>query len=232
MKVLKENLSGIVVLTLKGEFDSFVTNPFSNEIAKVHDEGVHKIVLNMRLVKFVNSTALGAMIKARKGCRSAGGDLVVSQPSPSVREAMESLGLDRLFSIFDDDDAALTELDKAGAVELDEESESAVMIHVPEVPRPIVARLRKLEIDSIECRMPPGSPELARGRELRLKFRLPLYRKEYFELAGRVERSSNDADGRSIVTLRITEASDADRKAIESFVDDMRELRDAARDGA
>ncbi|GJM20394.1 MAG: hypothetical protein DHS20C15_03090 [Planctomycetota bacterium] len=230
MKVLKENLSGIVVLTLKGEFDSFVTNPFSTEIGKVQDEGVHKIVLNMRLVKFVNSTALGAMIKARKGCRAAGGDLVVSQPSPSVREAMESLGLDRLFSIFDDDDAALAELDKSGAVELDEDAESTVMIHVPEATRPIVARLRKLEADSIECRMPAGAPDLVRGRELRLKFRLPLYRKEYFEVAGRVERCESEG-GQAVVTLHITEASDADREAIESFVDDMRELRDAARGG-
>ena len=32
MKVLKENLGGIVVLTLKGEFDTFVTGAFSNEI--------------------------------------------------------------------------------------------------------------------------------------------------------------------------------------------------------
>jgi anti-anti-sigma factor len=85
LTVLQENLSVIVVLTLKGEFDSFVTNAFSNEIAKVNADGVHRIVLNMRLVKFVNSTALGAMIKARKQCRASGGDLVVSQPSARVR---------------------------------------------------------------------------------------------------------------------------------------------------
>ena len=71
MNVLKENLGGIVVLTLKGEFDTFVTGAFSNEITNCLSEGAHSIVLNMRLVKFVNSTALGSMIKARKQCLAA-----------------------------------------------------------------------------------------------------------------------------------------------------------------
>ena len=110
MKLLKESLGNVVLLTLKGEFDSFVTNAFGNEIAKIQGEGANRIVLNQRLVKFINSTALGSIIKARKACREAGGDLVISSPSPAVREAMESLGLDRVFRIYEDDDAAVAAL--------------------------------------------------------------------------------------------------------------------------
>ena len=228
MKVLKENLSGIVVLTLKGEFDSFVTSPFSNEIGKVHADDIHKVVLNMRLVKFVNSTALGAMIKARKGCKAEGGDLVISQPSSGVREAMESLGLDRLFSIYDDDDAAIAALDRTASVELDGESESAVMIHLPEVNRPVVARLRRLEKDSIDCQVPASNEALVEGRAVRLKFRLPLYRKEFFDLNARIERVQVDPASTTI-SMHFTKVSDEDRTAIESFVADMNDLRDAAR---
>ena len=115
MKLVKEVRDGIVVLTLKGEFDSFVTGSFSGEISKVQEEGGHRIVLNQRLVKFINSTALGSIIKARKGCREAGGDLVISSPSHAVREAMESLGLDRVFRIFEDDEAAVAALSADGA---------------------------------------------------------------------------------------------------------------------
>ena len=228
MKVLKENLSGIVVLTLKGEFDSFVTSPFSNEIGKVHADGIHKIVLNMRLVKFVNSTALGAMIKARKGCKSEGGDLVISQPSSGVREAMESLGLERLFSIYDDDDEAITALDRTASVELDGESESAVMIHLPEANRPVVARLRRLEKDSIDCQVQTAQEALVEGRAVRLKFRLPLYRKEFFDLNARIE-CVQASPASTTLSMHFTEVSDEDRAAIESFVADMNDLRDAAR---
>lgn len=107
MKVFKESNGDAVVLTLKGEFDSFVTGPFSEEVQKVLESGTSALVLNMRLVKFVNSTALGAMIRARKAAKEAGGDLAVSQPSQAVREAMEALGLEKLFSFHDGDDAAV-----------------------------------------------------------------------------------------------------------------------------
>jgi anti-anti-sigma factor len=231
MKVLKENLDGIVMLTLKGEFDSFVTGAFTREIEKVREEGCHRIVLNMSQVKFINSTALGAIIKARKGCRAGQGDLVVSTPSAAVREAMESLGLDRLFSIHADDDEALQALEGASAVELEGNSESAVMIHVPETTRPIVARLRRLDTQSLECRLTSGPPvKLAEGREVRLKFRLALYRKEYFDVTARIERIEAGAPGGTGLVLRFTRMSDEDRAAIESFVEDMSELRRAARD--
>src|SRR5262249_12626567 len=155
MKVLKENLGGIVVLTLKGEFDTFVTSAFGHEITNVISEGAHSIVLNMRLVKFVNSTALGAMIKARKQCLAAHGHLVISQPSPAVREAMESLGLDRLFQIFEDDESAVASVEGGGlSVDLEGESESAVLVHVAESPRPLVGRIRRLDADTLECRLP------------------------------------------------------------------------------
>ncbi len=230
MKLLKENLGGVVVLTLKGEFDSFVTNAFGNEIAKVQADGTHRIVLNMRLVKFVNSTALGSMIKARKACRAEGGDLVVSQASSAVKEAMESLGLDRLFTIHDDDETALAALDDSDTVELEQGAESTVMIIVPEETRPTVARLARLDADGMECRI-AGKPksQLTHGRAVSLKFRLQLYRKDYFELGARIEASA-ETDGQTVLTLRFLDVSATDAADIERFVADMNELRRAARE--
>jgi anti-anti-sigma factor len=229
VKLLKESLGNVTLLTLKGEFDSFVTNAFGNEIAKIQAEGVHRIVLNMAQVKFVNSTALGAVIKARKNCRSAQGDVIISSPSQPVRDAMDSLGLDRLFAICDDDVSALAAIEGTQSIELDDDSDSAVMIHVAEVPRPIVGRLKRLDQTGLECRLTGAPPiKFADGRELRLKFRLPLYRREYFELQALVDRVEASPGGLTL-GLRFTEMSDEDRAAIESFVADMNELRKAAR---
>jgi anti-sigma B factor antagonist len=229
MKLLKENLGHVVLLTLKGEFDSFVTNAFGNEIAKVQAEGVHRIVLNMAQVKFVNSTALGAVIKARKNCRAAQGDVIISSPSQPVRDAMDSLGLDRLFSICDSDEQALAAVEGSQSIELDDDSDSAVMIHLPEHQRPIVGRLKRLDQVGLECRLAGALPvKFTDGREVRLKFRLPLYRREYFELDAIVDRVEPSAGGITL-GLRFTRMNDEDRKGIESFVGDMNELRKAAR---
>ena len=230
MKLLKETLTDAVVLTLKGEFDSFVTNAFGGEIQKVFDDGIHNIVLNMRLVKFVNSTALGAMIKARKGCKAGHGDLVVSQPSAAVREAMQSLGLDRLFSIYEDDEEAVGALGQSSTVEMQGAEESTVMISIPGETGVVVGRLKRLDVDAIECRVDKAVDKFVHGRQVELKFRLPLYRKEYFELKARVE-SCDANDNGAVVGMHFTEVSDDDRADIETFVDDMGELRKAARGG-
>ena len=228
MKVLKENLGGIVVLTLKGEFDTFVTGAFSNEIGNCLAEGAHSIVLNMRLVKFVNSTALGSMIKARKQCLAAHGNLVVSQPSAAVREAMESLGLDRLFQLFEDDEAAIGSLDGGVSVDMEGESETAVMITSADSPRPQVARIKRLDADTLDCRLSTPAGKLAKGSEVRLKFRLPLYRREFFDLTARVEKAADQPAGATL-SLRFMKVSPEDRADIQKFLDDMGDLRRAAR---
>ncbi len=110
MKVTKDDRDGIIVLTLKGDFDHAVAPAFDAEIGKLLEDGSQRIVLNMRLVTFINSTALGSMIKARKRCRALDGDLVVSQPGACVREGFRLLGLDRLFIVFKDDEQALAAL--------------------------------------------------------------------------------------------------------------------------
>ena len=43
MKVVKETYDGAVVLTLKGEFDSFVTGAFSTEIESVDDAEIESV---------------------------------------------------------------------------------------------------------------------------------------------------------------------------------------------
>ena len=73
--------------------------------------------------------------------------------------------------------------------------------------------------------------KLVQGRELQLKFRLPLYRKEFFEVSARIETVTSEGDACDL-TMHFTQMSDDDRHDIEGFVTDMQELRDAARGGS
>lgn len=228
MKLRKENRDGITVITLEGEFDAFVIKAFNNEITKILEEGTDQIVLNLALVKFVNSTALGSILRAHKECARAGGSLIVSQPSAPVRDAMQSLGLDRHFSICATDDEAVAALQGEGAVDIDPASASAVMIHIPESTRTQVAKMTRLDAESLECRLNKPPDKLVHGRTVQLKFRLPLYRREYFEPSARIE-SVESGSGTTNLTMRFTEISDDDQAAIENFVSDMNELRRAAR---
>jgi hypothetical protein len=103
-----------------------------------------------------------------------------------------------------------------------------VLLHVPESPRPLVARIRRLDADMLECRLTAPGVKLTAGREVSLKFRLPLYRKDFFELTAKVD-SVEDGPGGTALALRFTRVSAADRADIQKFLDDMGDLRRAAR---
>jgi anti-anti-sigma factor len=94
------------VLHLRGEFDTYYVRSLQEEVDELIAAGTVNLVLNLRLVKFINSTALGAIIKASRQCQAKGGKLALSRPSPFCRGIIEKVGLDRVVSIYDSDDEA------------------------------------------------------------------------------------------------------------------------------
>ncbi|MBL8862878.1 MAG: anti-sigma factor antagonist [Planctomycetes bacterium] len=94
------------ILHLRGEFDTFYVTALQQEIDALVKQGVVRIVLNLRLVRYINSTALGALARIRKQLEGKGGKVVVSRPSSFVRDMLTKVGLDRVLGIYDSDEAA------------------------------------------------------------------------------------------------------------------------------
>lgn len=133
MHITVEPQDGYSVLHLRGEFDTFYCPALQQEIDGLQAAGVHRVVLNLRLVKFINSTALGAIIKASKALSGQGGQLVIARPSNFCRDIMEKVGLDRVVPILGSDEeagAAVMESARKAAEDDNapfEEDEAAVM---------------------------------------------------------------------------------------------------------
>jgi len=106
MHITVEPQDGYTVVHLRGEFDTFYCPALQKEIDALITAGVVRVVLSLRLVKFINSTALGSIIKASKLLSSHGGMLAIARPSAFCLDIMEKVGLDRVVSIFDNDEAA------------------------------------------------------------------------------------------------------------------------------
>jgi anti-anti-sigma factor len=116
MHITVEPRESHAILHLRGEFDTYYVPLLQEEIDGLLKAGVRHAALNLRLVKFVNSTALGAMIKASKLLDREGGKLVISRPSKFCRDILEKVGLDRVIPIFDTDEAAAAALISEGAL--------------------------------------------------------------------------------------------------------------------
>lgn len=114
MHITVEPSENHAILHLRGEFDTYYCPLLQKEIEGVQKADVHRIVLNLRMVKFINSTALGAIIKSSKQLSKVGGKLVISRPSSFCRDILEKVGLDRVVPVFDTDEAAVEFLQDGG----------------------------------------------------------------------------------------------------------------------
>lgn len=110
MHITVEPRDNHAVLHMRGEFDTYYVPEMQREIDALVKSGIVRIALNLRFVKFVNSTALGAMIKASKQLSGKGGKLVVSRPSSFCRDIMGKVGLDRVVGVYATDEEAVEAL--------------------------------------------------------------------------------------------------------------------------
>lgn len=106
MKITLESGGDLAILSLAGEFDATSCPLLRSEIEGLIAAGDRRVVLNLRRLKFIDSSAIGAMIEAMGELVASGGGLVISHPSKFCRDVFERLGLDQVLSIHATDEAA------------------------------------------------------------------------------------------------------------------------------
>lgn len=110
MHITVEPRESYAILYLSGEFDTYYVPALQTEIDSLLKAGVSSAVLNLRLVKFINSTALGAIIKASKQLGKEGGKLTIAHPSKFCRDIFQKVGLDRVVPVYDTEEEAAANL--------------------------------------------------------------------------------------------------------------------------
>jgi len=262
MHISVEHGDNYATLHLRGEFDTYYCKKLQEEIDALAEGGVPHVVLNLRLVKFINSTALGAIIKASKSLAARDGRLVLSRPSSFCRDIIEKVGLDRVVPIFDSDEEAAAGLfagkqktAKAGEHAQDEDESSVLFTPVDEkriehfvkaTPRgkavpPAhwtgVGRMSSLDEHGLRFNWNGGETALepfamgqllAIGTELKVKFRLPLFKHGYCDAVATVSEVEERGDGVKIGAA-FTQIDDKTLAAVRQYAADLKFLKDELR---
>lgn len=220
MKLEHTQQGDVTILEFTGEFDAFNLGPVSKAIDDMIAHGQSKLVFQLKLLTFLNSSALGYLIKARKKAQAAGGDAVLAEPSKFVRKLLATVGLDKLFSIYDDTASALKHfgggLMAPGANLSNEEADESLLganaiiftLDVEGRSRKYIGKIASLYADGLKFRWDvPGWSRDARpplstanfdkvacpGAVVQVKFRQPfLVQGRYFEMASTVVRATRD----------------------------------------
>lgn len=248
MRIEEDTLgSDYAILRLRGEFDTPFVPEFEQTIDSLAGKGKARVILNLRFLRLINSTALGALVRTQKKLRQMGGDLVVSHPSEFCQDVFAKLHLDKLIKIYENDADAVDAVSEAERSTVAVEQASDVLFSYVDAqkaqfaPRPTeIGRIRQWDEDAIMFTWNAKNTSLSNqdisrllepGTELRLKFKLPMAKKaEFIEVMSRVESAESPKIGTGIrVGARITQISESDRRSLQQFVQDMRYLKNELR---
>lgn len=108
MKIKKRQVGEVMVLDLSGKImggDDF--DLFNNAIKDLVTDGHVDIVLNLKGVKWINSTGLGLMVSAYTSLVKQGGRMKVCSVSDRIDNILHVTQLELIFETFDKEEDAL-----------------------------------------------------------------------------------------------------------------------------
>lgn len=88
------------IVDLEGEVDVYTSTQLKQDIARIIDEGVKFVVLNLSKVEYLDSTGLGVLIGSLKRLKENEGNLVIVSPSVRIMRVFEITGLFKIFHIY------------------------------------------------------------------------------------------------------------------------------------
>jgi anti-sigma B factor antagonist len=109
LKLAAETVDGgMFVLTVDGEIDLYTAPELERELLPGVENGATGVLIDLTDCRFIDSTALGVLLRARGRLNGARGIALVAA-DPHVRKVFEVTGLDRIFAIHPTRAAALAE---------------------------------------------------------------------------------------------------------------------------
>jgi anti-sigma B factor antagonist len=238
MDILSATEEGIRFLGFVGAFDTPEVESFQAHVEAAIDEQIFKVVINLGQMTFINSTALGALIRAQKRLNQYGGDLALAEPSGFAMGVFKTLGIDRKIRCLTTEAEAVEYMRSVGAEGVGIEGEQQVTFSFPDAAQSVVAGaearvavLKKIGEAAIEFQWENlDALDVDRifvaGAALKLKFQLPLYHETHTFSADAAVVSANITAGvRVNCKARFVNLTDVERRAVKQFIQDMRYIK-------
>ena len=101
MRVSEERLAdGVVRVTVEGRLDAVTVPGFEQTLQRLLAEGQIRIVVDLGAVNYISSSGLRALLTARRQARIRGGEVLLCQLHPRVREIFEMVGFLSVFGVY------------------------------------------------------------------------------------------------------------------------------------
>ena len=110
----KEEKDGICIFNLSGNLmDRGQTTELLDEVEDQLLNGTNCFVISMENFKYMNSTGLNTLVNILTKSRKSGGDTVITNISPKIKELLLITKLNTVFTVCNNIPAALAQFSKA-----------------------------------------------------------------------------------------------------------------------
>jgi anti-sigma B factor antagonist len=106
-RIEEERARDLTVLTVHGDFDLHVAPELRDRLDEVIDAGASTVVLDLGSLTFLDSSALGVLLRGMKRLQARGGRLRLVVPRAEIRRVFEITLLDSVFELDSSRDAAV-----------------------------------------------------------------------------------------------------------------------------
>jgi len=101
MNMKFQERNGISIIIVQEErVDAHNSNDLKDELKKLFEAGKKNILIDLRDVRFIDSSGLGALVSGFKNAISNQGTLKLSMMQPQVKSMFELTRLHRVFDIY------------------------------------------------------------------------------------------------------------------------------------
>ena len=98
------------VISLAGEVDLYTAPELKQQLLEVIGQGASHVIVDFTNTTFIDSTTLGVRVGGVKRLRTNEGELALVCSDRNITKIFEITGLDRVFDIYGDREAAVASL--------------------------------------------------------------------------------------------------------------------------
>lgn len=115
MEISEAKSREVLLVGLKGRLDAASSGAVEKRLLELIQDGEKWIVLDLGQLDYISSIGLRVFMVTAKRLKTVKGGVVVCSLQSSIEQVFKISGFGRIFSIFPDRDAALTELTAASS---------------------------------------------------------------------------------------------------------------------
>lgn len=107
MNITEREQNGITIFTLDGRVDSEGAVDLDLALQTATSEEKFKLILEMSLVRYINSAGLRTLADILTQAQENDGDLKLVKLNPKVQRVFQIIGFDKFFKIYDSAEEAI-----------------------------------------------------------------------------------------------------------------------------